>query len=195
MEIKKSLVNVSDCILIIIDVQDHFLAKLPPRRAKKLVNRVGWLIEIGKILNVPVIATAEDMKHYGGLTSALVERLPLGTKVCDKTVFGLADQIDILETVRKIGRKTVVLIGVETDVCVAHSAIGLVQNGFKVVVLADVTDSPSDAHALGLDRMREAGVLVTSLKGLYYEWIRTVSMCNMMEKHLKRIGVPSGIIL
>ena len=195
MEIKKSLVNVSDCILIIMDVQDHFLAKLPPRRAKKLVNRVGWLIEIGKILNVPVIATAEDMKHYGGLTSALVERLPLGTKVCDKTVFGLADQIDILETVRKIGRKTVVLIGVETDVCVAHSAIGLVQNGFKVVVLADVTDSPGDAHAWGLDRMREAGVLVTSLKGLYYEWIRTVSMCNMMEKHLKRIGVPSGIIL
>jgi len=195
LEIKKSLVNVSDCILIIMDVQDHFLAKLPPRRAKKLVNRVGWLIEIGKILNVPVIATAEDMKHYGGLTSALVERLPLGTKVCDKTVFGLADQIDILETVRKIGRKTVVLIGVETDVCVAHSAIGLVQNGFKVVVLADVTDSPGDAHAWGLDRMREAGVLVTSLKGLYYEWIRTVSMCNMMEKHLKRIGVPSGIIL
>ena len=195
MEIKKSLVNVGDCILIIMDVQDHFLAKLPPRRAKKLVNRVGWLIEIGKILNVPLIATAENMKRYGGLTSALVERLPLGTKVCDKTVFGLADQIDILETVRKIGRKTVVLIGVETDVCVAHSAIGLVQNGFKVIVLADVTDSPGDAHALGLDRMREAGVLVTSLKGLYYEWIRTVSMCNMMEEHLKRIGFPSGIIL
>ena len=184
-----------DCFLIIIDVQDNFLAKLRPQRAKKLVNRVGWLIEIGKLLNVPVIATAENMKRYGGLTSALMERLPLGMKVCDKTGFGLADQIDILETVRKIGRNTAVLVGVETDVCVVHSAIGLMQNGFQVIVLADVTDSPGDAHVMGLDRMRGAGVLVMSLKGLYYEWIRTVSMCSMMEEQLKLIGAPSGIIL
>jgi hypothetical protein len=84
----------------------------------------------------------------------------------------------------------------ETDVCVTHSAIGLMQNGFQAVVLADVTDSPGDAHVFGLERMRGAGALVMSLKGLYYEWIRTVSMCNMMDdEHLKRIGHPNGIIL
>jgi hypothetical protein len=44
--------------------------------------------------------------------------------------------------------------------------------------------------------MRGAGALVMSLKGLYYEWIRTVSMCNVMDdEHLKRIGHPNGVIL
>jgi nicotinamidase-related amidase len=196
VDIKKSLINVDDCVLIIIDVQDHFLARLPPQRAEQLVNRAGWLMEVAKILNVPMIVTAEEGKRCAGLTAVLAEKLPPGTKVLDKTVYGLADQTNILDAVRKTGRRTAVLVGMETDVCVAHSTIGLMQNGFQAVVLADVTDSPGDAHVFGLERMRGAGALVMSLKGLYYEWIRTVSMCNMMDdEHLKRIGHPNGIIL
>ena len=192
----KSLINVDDCVLIIVDVQDHFLVKLPPKRAKKLVNRVGWLIEIAKALNVPMTVTAEESKRYGGLTPVLVEKLPPGTKILEKTVYNLADQASILDVVRKTGRMTVVLVGLETDVCVAQSAIGLMQNGFQVVVLADVTDSPGDGHVFGLERMRGAGALVMSLKGLYYEWIRTVPMCNKMDnEHLKGIGRPNGIVL
>jgi nicotinamidase-related amidase len=196
VDIKKSLINVDDCVLIIVDVQDHFLARLPPQRAEQLVNRVGWLMEVAKILNVPLIVTAEEGKRYAGLTAVLAEKLPPGTKVLDKTVYGLADQTNILDAVRKTGRRIGVLVGMETDVCVTHSTIGLMQNGFQAVVLADVTDSPGDAHVFGLERMRGAGALVMSLKGLYYEWIRTVSMCNMMaDEHLKRIGHPNGIIL
>jgi len=196
VDIKKSLINVDSCVLIIVDVQDHFLAKLPAQRAKKLVSRVGWLMEVAKILKVPMIVTAEEEKRYGGLTTALAEKLLPGAKVFDKTVFGLARQPDILDAVCKTGRKTAVLVGLETDVCVTHSAIGLMQNGFQVVILADATDSPGDGHGPGLERMRGAGALVMSLKGLYYEWIRTVSMSNMMDDaHLKRIGHPRGIIL
>jgi nicotinamidase-related amidase len=196
MDIKKSLINVDDCVLILIDVQDHFLTRLPPERAELLVNRVGWMMEVAKILNVPMIVTAEEWKRYSDFPAVLADRLPPGTNVLDKTVYGLADQTDILDAVRKTGRETAVLAGMETDVCVTHSAIGLMQNGFQVVVLADVTDSPGEAHVFGLERMRGAGALVMSLKGLYYEWIRTVSMCNMMDDvHLKRIGLPKGIVL
>jgi len=196
MDIKKSLISVDDCVLIIIDVQDHFLTRLPPKRAEQLVNRVGWLMEVAKILNVPMIVTVEEAKRYAGLTAVLAKKLPPDTEVLDKTVYGLADQVDILDAVRKTGRRTAVLVGMETDVCVAHSTIGLLQKGFQVAVLADVADSPGDAHAFGLERIRGAGALVTSLKGLYYEWIRTVSMGNMMDdKHLKRIGHPNGVIL
>jgi nicotinamidase-related amidase len=193
--IKKSLIDADDCVLIIIDVQDHFLAKLLPQRADQLVSRVGWLVEIAKILNVPMVATVEEGKRYGGLTPVIADKLSLTTKVLDKTVFGLAGQPNILDAIRKTGRMTAVLVGLETDVCVAQSAIGLVQNGFQVVVLADATDSPGYTHALGLERIRGAGAVVMGLKDLYYEWIRTVTMCNMMDKHLKRIGHPKGIPL
>jgi len=196
MDIRKSLIRVDDCVLVIIDVQDHFLARLPPQRTELLIDHVGWLIEVAKILNVPMVATVEEAARYSGLTAVLAEKLPPDAKVLDKTVYGLADQPDILDEVRKTGRRTAVLVGMETDVCVTHSALGLLQNGFLVAVLDDVTDSPGDAHAYGLERMRGAGALVMSLKSLYYEWIRTPSMSNTMDdEHLKRIGHPKGIIL
>ncbi len=196
MDIKTSLINVDDCVLVIIDVQDHFLARLPLERAELLINRVGWLMEVAKILNVPMIVTAEEWKRYADLPAVLAEKLPPGTNVLDKMIYGLADQTDILDAVRRTGRGTAVLVGMETDVCVTHSAIGLIQSGFQAIVLSDVTDSPGEAHQFGLERMRGAGALVMSLKGLYYEWIRTVSNCNTMDEvHLKRIGLPKGIIL
>ncbi len=65
-----------------------------------------------------------------------------------------------------------------------------------MVVLADVSDSPGNGHVFGLNRIREAEALAISLKELYYEWIRTVSMCNIMKNdYLKHIGYPEGIIL
>lgn len=196
MEIRKSLIKVDDCVLIVIDVQDHFLGKLSPRRASQLVSRVGWLVEVAKILGVPVVATAEEVNRYGGLTSVLAAKLPRDTKILDKAVFSLADQMDILDSVRKTGRRTAVLAGMETEVCVAQSALGLLRNGFQVIVLADVTDSPDDGHEFGLERIRGAGAILMSLKALYYEWVRTVSMSNKIsEEHLRRIVSPYGITL
>ena len=192
----KSLVDVEDCVLVVIDVQDHFLARLPRARAYLLVDRVGWIIEVAKVLKIPIVVTAEEKERYADVPAVISGKLPPGTEVFDKTFFGLAGQKNILEAVHRTGRKTAVLVGMETDVCVAQSALGLMQSGFQVAVLADATDSPGDAHSFGLDRITKAGALVMSLKGLYYEWVRTVPKCNEMDdEHLKRIGLPAGILL
>jgi nicotinamidase-related amidase len=196
MDLKKSLINVDDCVLTIIDIQDHFLAKLPPGRAELLVNRVGWLMEIAKILHVPMVVTAEESDRLDGFLPSLAEKLSPGTPIFDKIVFGLAGQPNILKAVQQTNRKTAVLVGMETDVCVSQSAIGLMQNGFQVVAVSDATDSPGESHEIGLKRMKEAGALVTTLKVVYYEWIRTVSMGNTIDQeHGERIGNPAGITL
>ena len=196
MDLKKSLIDVDDCVLIIIDVQNHFLAKLPAERAELLVSRVGWLMEIAKILHVPMVVTAEEPDRLDGFLPSLAEKLPPGTPIFDKTVFGVAGQPNILKAVQQTNRKTAVLVGMETDVCVSQSAIGLMQNGFQVAAVSDATDSPGRSHEIGLERMKEAGALVTSLKVVYYEWIRTVSMSNTIDlERARRVGDPAGIML
>jgi nicotinamidase-related amidase len=67
-----------------------------------------------------------------------------------------------------------VLCGLETDVCVAQSALGLLDTGKRVVVVEDAVASPGAAHAQGLARMSRAGVELVGVKGLGYEWLRTV---------------------
>jgi len=190
------LIDVDDSVLIVIDVQEFFLAKLPPQDREQLVVWIGWLIKVAARLNVPIVVTAEDIPKLGGVVPAIVEALPPESPMFNKMVFGLGGNQHIIAAVEDTGRNTAILVGLETDVCVAHSALDLVRCGFEVVIVADATRSPGSGHQVGLERMRRAGVLVSSLKSLYYEWIRTVARDHLfMEKYAQEIGLPPGISL
>jgi nicotinamidase-related amidase len=89
----------------------------------------------------------------------------------------------------------VVLVGLETDVCVAQSALGLRGLDLAVAVVSDATASPGTAHAFGLERLRDAGVAVLGAKSLYYEWAATVACANALEERVHALGVPEGVIL
>lgn len=106
--------------------------------------------------------------------------------------FGLAAQKDIMKAIRRTGRQTAVLAGLETDVCIAHSAIGLLKLGYQVVVAPETTGSPGPAHEIGLERIRNAGGIILPLKSLYYEWVRTVKKNNDI---ISRLGAPGAIKL
>ncbi len=102
----------------------------------------------------------------------------------------------IMAALKDTGRGTAILVGLETDVCIAHSAIGLLQQGYRVVVVADATASPGTGHEVGLERVRGAGTLLSSVKSLYFEWIRTANRSDeFMEKYAAEIGLPEGITL
>jgi nicotinamidase-related amidase len=191
-----TLIDVDDCLLIVVDVQATFLRKLPAVESELLVNRIGWLVQVADMLHVPVIGTAEDMAKLGGLVSPIAEKLPVGTMVYNKMIFGLADQPDILAAVGGTGRKTAVLVGLETDVCIAHSPLGLLQQGYNVVAVSDATASPGSGHMSGLERMRRAGVLLVTVKSLYYEWLRTVTDDDEFRANFEReIRLPKSVDL
>ena len=76
-------------------------------------------------LEIPILATAEDIPRNGPLVSELATLLPPGKPAFNKMVFGLYDQDDIRNATRTLGRDQFVLTGLESDVCVTHSALGL----------------------------------------------------------------------
>jgi nicotinamidase-related amidase len=183
------LIDVEDSLLVVIDVQAAFLAKLPTADQGPLLDRICWLIRVAYGLQVPLVVTAEDIPRLGSVHPLVVDALPPGTPVYDKMTFGLATEPEILTAIQHTGRRTAVLIGLETDVCVAQSAIGLLQEGYRVVVVADATGSPGTGHALGLERIRGAGALVLGFKGLYYEWQRTVERADRFRaRHVQLVG-------
>jgi len=188
-----SLLEVNDSILIIIDIQPSFVKKENKEDNNPLLQKMCWVINVAKWLNVPLIVTAEDIPHSGNVSDEVAQLLPPDTKIYNKMSFGLTAQADILEAVQKTLRKTAVIIGYETDVCVTHSALGLLDLGYTVVVVADATGSPDGAHQIGLERIRGAGGIIVSAKSLYYEWIRTVE--KALEFEALGIKIPEGMIL
>jgi nicotinamidase-related amidase len=180
--------------LAVIDVQQYFLAKLPFDQRAHLAARIAWLMRVARALRIPIIATAEDIAGDGPLVPELAALLPAGQAVFDKMVFGLCDQPDIRAAVTASGRTEFVLVGLETDVCIAHSALGLAAAGYRVAVLEDGCGSPPPHHAAGLARLRDAGVVVTTIKGMYYEWVRDLAT---LAKLKTAIGteLPPGLTL
>jgi nicotinamidase-related amidase len=182
-DIRKSLVEVDDSVLVVIDIQDHFLNKYDAAVSKPLLEKVIWLLKLASCLEVPVVAMAEDINNAGNLNSAILDALPNETKVHNKNAFGLAGNPDILADVEATGRKTAILVGTETDVCVAQSALGLMECGYQAVVLKDAIATTAGDEQTGLDRMRDAGAAISSVKAITYEWLRNVqNTTKLFEK-------------
>ena len=190
------LLDVGDSLLCVIDVQPGFVAKIPEDEGRApFVQRVVWVTALANALGVPAVVTEEEPDRNGATLPEIVEHLPDPTPRYSKPTFGLADAPEILAAVEATGRRTVVLVGMETDVCVAHSAMGLLDRDFRVVVVRDAVLAPGDAHDDGIERMRAAGVTMIGAKGLYYEWVRTVDAAWKLDDHMASVPLPVGLTL
>ena len=146
------------------------------------LDRVAWLAGVAAALGIPAVVTEEDATRNGPTAARITAALPAGTPVFAKVVFGAADQPDILAAIEALGRRTAVLVGLETDVCVAHTGLGLLDRGFRVVVVDDATYAPGPMHDAGLRRLAAAGAEIVHAKGVYYEWVRTLEAARAFER-------------
>ena len=173
------LLERDDSVLIVIDLQPKFwsdrLDEVDSEEVSKAAARASWLAGTAMALDVPAVLTEEDPARNGptavGVLLAVGRRAPVFTK----PVFGLAACPDIMAAIAATGRRTAVLCGFETDVCVTHSAVGLMEAGYRVAVAADAVYSPAGAQAFGLARLRDLGVELGPLQG-----------------HLLRLGADAG---
>ena len=187
------LLDVDDSILCVVDVQPGFVGKLRETAVRApFIQRVVWVAALANALGVPIVVTEEEPDRNGPTLPEIVERLPDPTPRHTKPAFGLADVPTIMAAVEATGRRTAVLVGMETDVCVAHSALGLLDRDYRVVVVRDAVLAPGDAHDDGIERMRAAGVTLIGAKGLFYEWARTVDAARKLDDLMASVPVPDG---
>jgi nicotinamidase-related amidase len=193
------LIDRADSILVIVDAQPGFSGATDDAAAAAAAAQsrkvAAWLASVAAALEIPIIVTEEDAAGNGPTDPEITARLPQGTPVFAKSVFGLAGVPEILAAVEASGRQTAVIVGAETDVCVAQSAIGLLDCGFRVVVVTDATFSPGSMHELGLRRVREAGAELHHAKGVYYEWVRTLDAARRFTSEHPELAEPPGFRL
>jgi nicotinamidase-related amidase len=187
------LLERDDTVLVVVDVQPGFLAQpwfseADVAAAGAALDRAVWLVALAARLGIPILVTEEESQRNGSTDPRLSERLPAETPVLRKPTFGLAGTPEILAAIRETERGTAVVVGCETDVCVAQSAIGLREQGFGCVVVADATFSPGEMQGRGLDRLVAAGIVCNHAKGVTYEWLRSVQYAYAV---LGEAGLPT----
>jgi nicotinamidase-related amidase len=189
------LLEVDDSVLVIVDAQPSFYGGVPAPAQAEALARAAWLTGVAVALGVPVVVTEEDAERNGPTDPAIVACLPAGTPILAKRVFGAADQPNILAAIEATGRRTAVLVGLETDVCVSHTALSLLDRGFRVVACDDATFSPGPMHEAGLRRIVASGGELHHAKGVYYEWVRTLAAARAFKLEHADLAEPPGFSL
>jgi nicotinamidase-related amidase len=188
------LLRAEDCVLIVVDVQPGFLERVESSRIDGLVERIAFLVTSARFAGVPVVATVERPEDWGPVDETVAAALG-DAPVVGKETFGAGDDRAVLEVIAATGRTTAVLTGLETDVCVAHSALSLLDRGFTVACVGDCVASPGSAHDYGLERMRRADVTMLCAKQLHYEWLRTVERSRAFGVSHPALTEPPGVTL
>ncbi|HSQ57805.1 MAG TPA: hydrolase [Gemmata sp.] len=154
--------------LVVVDVQDKLLVKLP--NAAALVRNAAFLLDVAALLNVPARATEQYPKGLGPTTAELARRLP--KSIPAKTAFSCCAAGTFLEELEMLRRPNVVIAGMETHVCVAQTALDLLHAGLHVFLAVDALGSrfPID-HETALRRLEQAGAVLTTVEGVAFEWV------------------------
>jgi nicotinamidase-related amidase len=196
MEATMHLIERDDSVLVIIDSQPRFwgdaLSGEDAAGAEAAIARAAWLAAVARVLGVPAVLTEEDPGRNGPTAAGILAAVGSDAPGFTKPVLGLAACPDIMAALAATGRKTAVLAGFETDVCVTHSAVGLGDAGYRVVVAADAVYSPAGAQAFGLVRLRDLGVELVHCKGIYSDWVRTLEAALEFQDAHPELSEPPG---
>jgi nicotinamidase-related amidase len=159
-----------ECALLVIDIQEKLLP--PIQEKQRLVRNAKLLLRMAGVLGLPVLATTQYAAGLGSVVPEVAALLPAETRVLDKTEFGCFQNAAFCSSAQPLAaqRPTLLLCGMETHICVLQTALGALEQGHLVHVAADAVGSRSELNwKLGLERMHDAGVVISSTEMMVYE--------------------------
>jgi hypothetical protein len=155
---------------LFIDIQEKLF---PFIQGKEQLGQNLITLSAGlKILKIPLLVTEQYTKGLGFTILPLQNALGDYSAI-EKIAFSCCDEPLFMSSFQKTGKKNVILSGIETHVCVLQTALDLLQAGYQPVVIEDCVSSRklSDKHT-AIERMRQEGVLISSLESILFELTR-----------------------
>jgi nicotinamidase-related amidase len=154
--------------LLVIDVQERVLPAIHDH--ERVVANVVWMVRLAQKLGVPVAAVEQYAKGLGGTVKAVRDLLP-DRAIAAKTHFSCV-AAGCLGALPGSDRAQIVLIGIETHVCLLQTALELVEEGKEVFVVADAVGSRHEQDRdLALARMRQEGARIVTREMVAFEWL------------------------
>ncbi len=160
-------IKIDDTILVAIDFQERLLPAM--YKADKLEDTMTRLAKGLKGLEIPALVTQQYTKGLGATVSPIAEAIGKFDLI-DKNTFSAWANEEFRSEIIKSGRKTVILTGIETHICVEQTTLDLLENGYTVFIAADCVQSRNpDNREISLRRMENEGAVITCYESILYE--------------------------
>lgn len=169
--VEAEMLQPHDAILLVVDVQEAFRDRIHGWDA--LVERTGALARACRLLDVPVVVTEQYPRGLGATVEELADALA-GADVVEKRSFSACGAEGFDELIASLGRRQVLLCGIEAHVCVHQTAVDLAARGLAVHAALDAISSqrPEDAR-IGEQRLLADGARASSVELALFELLRT----------------------
>ncbi len=154
-------------IALVIDMQEKLLPHV--MNSEKVQENSIKLISGLKALNIPIVVTQQYSKGLGPTIDPINKAIGNFSYI-EKLTFSCYRESDFIKVLNKSGKRNVIIMGVETHVCVLQTAMDLLYNNFNPVVITNVTSSrKQEDKDVAIWRMRDIGVMVSTYESILFE--------------------------
>lgn len=169
--------------LLIINIQEKLAPAMPKMERDQMISNVVRLVQAAGHLEIPIILSEHYGKGLGATLPEIVAHLPKHTKAKDKVTFSCCTAPGFEEELgQHEERKQIIIVGLETHICILQTAAGLQQWGYQVFVVEDAVASRNSHHCTNaLCRMRQGGVQITNSESVAFEWLGDAAQPNFKQ--------------
>lgn len=170
-----ALMRLDDVVMLLLDHQSGLFQVVKDIPVAELRANTTMLAKLANQFKIPVITTASEPGGPNGpLMPEIHQFAPHAVHVPRRGEVNAWDNDLFVKAVRETGRKTLIMAGVWTSVCVMFPALDAVAAGYKVYAVIDASGDPSEmASRTSLARFAQAGVVPTSANAVLCELQRT----------------------
>jgi nicotinamidase-related amidase len=172
---RNALLNPNDTVLLLIDHQSGLFQTVKDVPVAQLrVNAIA-LAKGAHLVEMPILTTASEPNGPNGpLMPELCDAAPNAKFVPRKGEISAWDNADFVHAVEATGRKTLIIAGVWTSVCVAFPALEALADGYKVYFVMDASGDMSEMSSrTTLARLTQAGCTPVTTNVVLSELQRT----------------------
>jgi len=164
------MLSSEETVLVVVDIQGK-LAQLMYER-ESLFENVKKMIRGAGVLELPIVWVEQNPRGLGPTVPEIAELMPEKIPI-SKMTFSCAGNRVFTRELEVLGRKQVLLVGIETHVCIYQTVMDLKELGYEVQVVADAVSSRTEENkSVALMRIRDLGATLTTTETALFELLK-----------------------
>lgn len=174
------MLNIEDSALVIIDIQDRLVQA--SKYGLEIAQNMSKVSKAASILGIPTIVTEQYPAGLGTTVTQLQETFTENTFITEKTSFSAMLEPAFKEKIESLGKKQIIIGGIETHICVLQTAADLISAGYEVYVIKDACASRNKKeYKTGLELLKQYGAKITCVEITLFEWLKSAKHPNFKE--------------
>lgn len=165
------MLNIENSLVLIIDIQEKLLNAAFNK--EQILKNSSIIVSAANILDIPILATEQYPKGLGNTVSEINKNIQK-ENIFEKTSFSALDDDKLKNKLKGLNKHQIILLGIETHICVNQTAQALIELGYDVYAVSNASGSRLESeHLAGLNRIEKCGGNIITTEIALFELLKT----------------------